>query len=346
LCSADVPEADYSTENQSWGLDPMIPARTAALKLLQSPDFFADLRGALSQAELTGEEKPGEGVFFALMSRWCPNPLRLAIWESTDGSAKYALRKVSQLLGAGNIRNVVRDQGWSDFVAGPAHKVAYVPEWTDWSREGTRIEIDGNTLTRILQREHDGRIVETPHMVEAPFVCVSPRLPEFSSRSRRLTIRWPAPPPVSKAVTRLDEEELSMWLEVQHLVRDRAKLPILLPDWGDVVIERACQDERSAPHVPAFLQSWKTMALLRSFRSDDGHERNMLQANFEDLAMTSLLLRGVFREGHWFPSPANVFNEIFPVGEERSVINPFTGKGVRYIRRQEKAKSAGFVSLL
>jgi hypothetical protein len=325
------------------------PTTKGAVELLRSasPDFFAQLRGALTRVGLAGEEKFGVGVFFALMSRFRPNPLRLVIQESTEGSAKYLLRAVSKLLGTGTVRDVLSEGGWLRFAADPAHAVAYVPRWSDWSPEGTRIEIGGNQLRHIYRRERDGRIVETPHIVESPFVCVSPQRPtecfgEPEKLQRWMTIKLPAPPSsVSGVITPLDEEEISVWVEMQRLVQERAKVPILLPDWGDLVIELACQDERAARHLPAFVQAWKTMCLLRSFSGDDSCERKTLQAGFEDLAATSLLLRGVFQEGRRFPSPAKVFSEVFPAGKECGVINPLTGKGIRYTRRDKQRAQRG-----
>jgi|SRR5580658_474101 hypothetical protein len=322
----------------------MNPTTQDALAMLRSlsPDFFAHLRGALTRTGLPGDEKFGVGVFFALMSRFRPHPLRLVIQETTAGGAKYLVRRLAPFLQPGTICGVSSDRGWSSFAADPAYRLAYVSEWFDSSRDNTRIEISEDRLTCILQREHDGRIVETPHPVEAPFVCISPQYPvgrfgEPEGLQWWFTIKLPAPPSsVSNTYTPVDDEETSVWLEVQRLVQERANVPILLPDWGDVVVEQACQDERAALHLPAFLTGWKTMTLLRSFRGDDDHDRDMIQADFEDLAAASLLVRGVFREGHWCPSPAKVFGEAFTAGKECRVINPLTGKGVRYTRSDDQ----------
>jgi len=319
----------------------MNPTTKDALVMLRSPspDFFGHLRAALTRVGLAGEERFGVGAFFALMSRFRPYPLRLAIHETTEGGAKYLLRSVSKLFEPGTVRDILSEGGWSRFAADPAHAVAFVPQWCDCSREGTRVEIEGNQVHHIYLRERDGRIVETPHTVEAPFVCVSSQYPnrifgEPGGLQRWVTIKLPAAvSSVPTAVMPLDDEEISVWVEVQRMVQERTMLPILLPDWGELVIEMACQDERSARHLPAFLVGWKTMTLLRSFGGDDDHHRETLQADFESLAATSLLLRGVFREGHWFPSPTKVFVQVFAIGEERAVINPLTGKGVRYTRR-------------
>jgi hypothetical protein len=323
----------------------MNTARAAALAMLRSPspDFFGQLRGALTRTGLAGEEKFGVGMFFIVLSRFRPNPMRLVIQETTDGGAKYLLRAVSKLLETGTVRDVLSEGGWLRFAADPAHSIAYVPQWSDSLREGTRLEIESNLLRHIYLRERGGRIVETPHIVEAPFACVSPQRPfgsfgEPERLQRWLTMKLPAPTSsVSNAVTPLDDEEISAWVEIQRLVQERANATILLPDWGDVVVEQACRDERAARNLPAYLHAWKTMCLLRSFGGDDDdHDRDTLQAGFEDLAAASLLLRGVFQEGRWFPSPAKVFSQVFPAGKECGVINPLTGKGVRYTQRDDQ----------
>jgi hypothetical protein len=328
----------------------MNPVTKAALATLRSVDFFAHLRGAMTRAGLAGEEKFGVGVFFVLVSRFLRRPLRLAINEATERGAKYLLRKASNFARAGTVRNVFSEQGWSNFEAEPENKVAYVPQWCDWAGEGTRIEIAGNRLTRVLKREHDGRVIESPHTVEAPFVCVSTLRPigRFGERvdtGRWLTIKLPAPPPSDpRPITPLDDEELMIWFEVQRLVQERGKAKVVLPDWTDVVIEHACQNERAALHLPAFLESWKTMTLLRSFRRDrDGQQLETLRPNFGDLAATGMLLSGVFQEGRLFPSPTKIFNEVFQVGKEGGVINPLTGKGVRYTRRPEQTAASKYV---
>jgi hypothetical protein len=320
----------------------MSPVKTAALEMLRSFDFFAQLRGTLHRAGLPGEERIGVGVFFTMISRFLPNPLRLAIQEQTDGGAKYVVRKVSKLLPPGTIHGIFSEQGWSRFAEDPAQKVAYVPEWGDRWVGGSRIEISENRVTRILQTKRDGRVVETPQKVERRFVCISPEYPpEPSNRLRWLTIKLPTPTsPGPNGTMPLDDKKISSWIDVQRLLQERAKLTIVLPDWADVFIEHVSQDDRAARHLPAFLQAWKTMSLLGSFRRDEGCEnsgrRELLEADFEDLAVTSSLLRGVFREGHRFPSVDKVFDRVFPVGTVFAVIHPLSGKGIRYTRQEER----------
>jgi hypothetical protein len=324
---------------------PINPVTTAALGILRSGDFFAALRGTLSRAGLAKEEKVGVGVLFVMVSRLRANPLRLAISEKTEGGAKYVVRKVARLLWPGTTVNVFSEDGWSRFSADPEHKVAYVPDWSDRLDDGMQIVAAGNRIARISKRQQDGRIVETPDTVEAKFVCISRQLPFGFHRQRWLTMQLPDPPSsVPKGILPLDDDEVAVWREVQRLLQEQATLPIVLPDWASIVIEQACQKDNLAfLHLSAFLQAWQTMTLIRSFREEDdweqGKRREMLKANFEDLAATSMLLRGVFREGHWFPSVKQVFSEIFRAGKELGVINPLTGRGVRYTRQDHEPVS-------
>jgi hypothetical protein len=313
----------------------MDSARNVAFRMLQS-GFFGQLRNVLPGAGLSEEEKIGVGVFFVMISRFRPHPLRLALQEKAEGGVKYVVRKVSQLFEVGTTCNVFSQGGWSRFAADPTHKIAYVPDWSDSHDRGMRVRIDGNRLVRLLRFERDGRVVEEPQQVEGPFVCISSeRLREMSSPGRWLTINMPAPPwkaPIG--VSPLDDKTFATWVEVQRLLEKRAKLQIVLPDWADVFIHHANQNEYARWCLPAFIEAWKTMSLLRSFQEPDRREKAVRRtcyiANFEDLAETGALLRGVFREGRYFPSVKKIFAEVFPNGREFSVVDPLTGKGRKY----------------
>lgn len=78
----------------------------AALEILRSQDFFAQLRGALARGGLAGEEKYGMVIYFVMISRFRPNPLRLALLARTDGDAAYVVRCVSRLFEPGAICGV------------------------------------------------------------------------------------------------------------------------------------------------------------------------------------------------------------------------------------------------
>jgi hypothetical protein len=318
--------------------------RKAALEILRSQDFFAHLRSASARVGLAGEEKFGVGVYFTIVSGFRPNALRVALEEMTEGSAKYLVKCVAKLFDPGTVCGVCSEGGWARFAQDPTHKVAYVKKWSDDQREGVRFETNGNQLARITRRVRDGRIVENPEAIEGRFACFAEQSPPWLSpdRSRWLTIRLPVPPvSVRNGLMPLSDDEIATWLRISCLLKERAKRAVLLPDWVDIFIEECC-DDRGASNLPVFLRAWQTMTLLRSFARDEFADTaidppsTLLQADFSDLAVTSLLLRKVCRQGCWLPSPAKIFKQIFPVGNECSVINPITGKGVRYTRHESK----------
>jgi hypothetical protein len=323
-----------------------------ALAMLGSADFFNHLRGALARVGLRGEETFGVGLFLALTSRFRPNPLRVAIREASEGAAKYQMRAVSKLLGEEQILDVHSELGWARFAKSPKSSLAFVSTWSDYSAEGIRLELKGNLMTRVVMRSCQDRIVETPQAIAAPFVCVSPEYPRgrFDERgdgTRWLSIKLPAPQSSSSsAVGMLDKTEISCWFEIQRLLRRRAEVPILLPEWGDIMIAQASQDERSASHVPAFIEAWKTMTLLRSFqRTEEDQHKDTIVATFEDLAATALLMRGVFQEGRRFPSLSETANAVLRVGDSTGVVSPITGKGVKYQRSDDDRAKNQYVPL-
>lgn len=208
-------------------------------------------------------------------------------------------------------------------------------------------------MTRVVMRSCQDRIVETPHVIAAPFVCVAPEYPrgQFGERgdgTRWLSIKLPAPQSSSSsAVATLNKTEMACWFEIQRLLRDRAEVPILLPEWGDIMIGQASQDERSAPHIPAFIEAWKTMTLLRSFqRTEEDQQRDAIVATFEDLASTALLMRGVFQEGRRFPSLNRTADAALRVGDSTGVVSPITGKGVKYQRSDDNRAKDQYVPLI
>lgn len=162
-----------------------------ALECIQSPDFFARLRGALMRTGLSPDEAVfGVGAFFAMISRFRPSPLRVAINEKTAGGAKYFVRCVKQLLHPETVCGVCLEQHWSRFAKDPNHRVVYVQKWRDGSPENIRFETNGDQISRISERMCGGRIIETPEMVDGRFTCFSEEYPwESPDKLRWLTIQ-------------------------------------------------------------------------------------------------------------------------------------------------------------
>jgi len=323
----------------------MTAERTSASKMLSSHDWFSYLRATMSRTGLAKEEKYGIAVFFAACSRFRPNPLRLFIREKTKGAANYLMTRVAKFMPPQSVIAVCakQNQSWSRFVASPERKLIYVPDWTELSGNAgqVRIEVHGNQLSRVTPVTQEERVVEDTEQVEARFACVSAHhLCDWQDRARWLSIYLRKPPASNvNGNSEPNSADFSIWHEVQDLLAERAELPILIPDWAELFVEQACENEMSCKRLPAFLQAWKTMCLIRSFQPDHSEEvrRGVLTANFSDLAMTALLVKSVFWEARWFPSPGKIFKQAFRAGQSWRVVHPLTGKGIKYSHDPEPA---------
>jgi hypothetical protein len=326
---------------------------TPVFDMFRSLDFFTHLRIAMQGVGLDGEESFGLGVYFVAASRFFQNPLRLCVQEQTDGGANYVVRRVAKLLQPGSFVELPSDsiEVWRGFRKKPGHKVLYLPDG-DGARgkeNSTRFEIVQNQISRVVPVKRDKRVVEEREDVEAAFACISSNHRDWMRDSFRwLTMLLDKPPQETgkkgnsffSNANPLDDEQKKQWHRLQDLIGERAQRGILLPDWADLVVEETCRDERAARHLPAFLQAWKTMCLLRSLRlnAKEIDRRGGLQADFTDFAAAGSLLRGLFREGHWYPPTRNIFNKVTPAGEDAGYIHPVTGKGICFKHRTEPVR--------
>jgi hypothetical protein len=317
--------------------------------MLESAMFFHHLLRDLGFAGLPGEEKSGVALYFAFLSRFRTNPLRVALQEATEGGAKYAVKAVARLLEPGTLCQVFKDRGWCRFRENPDRKIAFLSDWSTDANGGMKARCDGNTFVRLLQHRESGRVVEEADSASGPFVCVcSERDRSAATPGRWLTIKMPEPSSTPSAyIDNLDDGKVAAWIEVQRLVELRAKLQIVLPDWEGVFFDHSCSNEFTFWNVPAFIDAWKTMALLRSFQDKARWEKakaaGVYIADFADLAQTGALLRGIFREGRTFPSLQKIYAAVYPNGQEFYAMNPLTGKDRKYLTLPpQKAKTGSF----
>jgi hypothetical protein len=330
---------------QSKGTDglevPVATAKDEALKVLKSVDSFVHLRRALGDAGLPGEEGLGVGVFYVAESRFQPYPLRLQIEERTEGTANYIVEKVSQLLLPGSVIKIdpTQDSDWDRLAKSPNRKVVFIPEWGRKTANGGHawLDVQQNKLIRAVGVKKEGRVSNTFSEIEGNFACIAAdRFPEWRARPRWLTMRQPErPSTVPKYKRSLSDGAIAMWQEIERVFRQRAELPLRFPEWQQILIEAMCErDEKAAVQIPTLLQCWRTMCVLRPYRSTK--EEEWLQPNFADFAATTMLCRPLFREGQWFPSPKAVIDKIGQVGIRDGAVSPLTGKGRWYERLPEK----------
>lgn len=309
-------------------------------------DFFGALRAALRRAGLAeGELKFGIGFFFVLVSRFMQNPLRLYVNQKSKGNAKYLLLRVAQLLAPGTVIPMSGecDKAWSRFENAPAQRVVFIPPWDELAARAS-FDVRENQLTRSVPVVIDGRDVDKCETVEGSFACISGEYPDdLKNRPRWLRVNLPKPPwQGGNRPTRMTAEDRVVWFEIQKLIQKRAQLRILLPPWEELVVEKVCVDPRAHKNVPAFLQCWKIMTVLRSFGShkEKDVQRGVLRADIEDFAATAAVMK-VFREGRWFPSPQYIFKKVSREGDHCYFIHPLTGKGVKYTHDPEPEPEQG-----
>ena len=333
-------------------------ARDKADEWLRLQQFFQRLSGAMTGVGLPGEEGLGIGVFFVFISRLQPYPLRLRIREETPGTANFIVKKVSKLFAPGTMITVSpsTSQDWDRFAEAPNGKVAFFPELEAEIKTNRyrRFDIQQNRLVRIVavaqddDLDGDKRFVEEAikdsDVIQGSFACVTPdRFPDYKKRTRWLTMKQP---PQRDAVPAgehsLDDDEVEIWHEVQALLEERARLPILFPDWMQLVVDEMCEKgEKHAVHVATLLQSWRTMTLLHSFGSRDAL---VLKPTFMDFAATIALTKKLFIEAKSFPSAKKVFQQISAPGQHEGLFHPVTGKLISF-RHQYQTKFRNLLGL-
>lgn len=313
-------------------LDVSKGTRHAASELLASGMVFEYLRDDLAQIGLLGEEAAAVAVFFIFVSRFRRTPLRVALEEQTSGGMRYVVKAICQLLAPGTLCLAYSEAAWQRFKEHSDHKVVMV---SSWSALGWSAQCNADVFTRSTESVQGDRIVKDERdAVRGRFVCVSSTI-DYSdeTRGRWLRLKLPEPKTQSFPSSGLDEQSRAVWLQIQELVRQRASMDILLPDWAESFLTYAARNEFAFENMPAFFEAWKTMALLRSFQFEARWQRaensGFYVADFGDLAHTSAIMRA-FKERATFPSLQPIFEAVFQDGTELSVISPLTGKGRKY----------------
>jgi hypothetical protein len=317
----------------------------SAMQQLRSTNFFLSLRGDMRRLGLAGlEELIGLGIYFIAVSRSQEYPLRGQIREQTEGTAAHMVRNEAKFLLPGDVVKVTPtgEKGWARFSAAPDRKLVFIPTWqTDAEPGAVRLDVGGDQLARWTPVRADGRVVEQVIEVPGRFACISVERPDpWVPKVRWLTMVQPDRQQVAEETSIFPDPEtdFEVWHEVDRLLQERARLPVVLPEWEQAVLELAFEKGgRALQHLPTLLQMWRTMSLIQSFQSELDSEASSIMATFENLASAMLLGRKAFKEASWFPSCQKIYDKLARPGERTSVINPVTGKAVQYQRRQKKA---------
>jgi hypothetical protein len=323
--------------------------RAAALDTLRSVNFFSHLREAFRSMGMAGwEGQAAVGVYFIAISSFQAYPLRVQIQERTEGTVAYILQKVEDVLLPGSVVTIWPDddEKWSQFTEFPNEKLVIIPQLKITTKEGVaRFDVRGDQIIRVVPKKTEDRVVNQFWEAAGRFACISSDRPDWSlRRARWLTMTQPEREDVAPGDGA--PVDIDTWQEVARVLQERARLPVVLPQWAQLIVEQMCErDDRAMRCVPALEQMWRTMCLIQSFQSKENDKAKVLNATFEDLAAATLLAKKVFREGCWFPSCKKLFVAIPGLPERTAVIHPVTGKVCVY-KQDEKPVSAQHQSVL
>jgi hypothetical protein len=317
----------------------------AAMARLRSVYFFLDLAGELRRLGLYGKDRlMALGVYFVAVSRFHRYPLRIQIQERTEGTAVHIVNKVADFLVPDSVVKLkpTKRRGWDQLAEAPDQRIVFIPQWTEDTESGLAgFRVLADRVMRRIPFEKAGRTEERVDELKGRFACISADdTHAWIHDARWLTTTQAVGEQVDAGydpTTPTSEPDFGMWHEIDRLLQERAKLPILLPEWEQVLVETA-QDKgtRGLEQIPTLLQLWRTMCLIRSFQSDANNKAEVLSATFDDLAEMTFFAKKVFRGAIWFPSMATLYNRLPKVANETSVLNPMTGKYFRYRREMEK----------
>src|ERR1700733_4711891 len=214
--------------------------RQVALELLSSGMLFRYLRAVTKRVGLAGEEAAAVAVFFIFLSRFRRTPLRVALEEQAPGGTKYFVKAICELIAPGTLCLAYSEAGWQRFKELPDHKIVMV---SSWSALGWSAQCNGDVFTRSTAAVQGDRIVKDERdAVRGRFVCVSSTV-DYSDQTRGRWLRLKLPEAKTQAFpsSGLDEQSRAVWLETQDLVRQRAGIDILLPDWADLFLAYAAR---------------------------------------------------------------------------------------------------------
>lgn len=284
--------------------------RARALSLLQSPDFFGELRGALRMAGLVGEERNALTTYIAVSSRLLDEPMNLIIKGQSSAGKNFLARTVLDLLPKGEVKSLTSssNRAWNYLGKKLKHKVVYVEERNkDMGpvHPARLLMSERKLIHRVTVRT--GGALETKEMVtEGPISCISTttknRL-EIDDETRNLSVWVDESEEQTKRImrrnlvgnSRLSQNEKEVWQTVQVLLAKRASVTVKFPGWFDELVDYVgAGDVRVRRYFPAFLQACRTVCLLRSFSRSQGYSKaEAIGVCFSDFAIAATILNPV-----------------------------------------------------
>ena len=288
-------------------------ARADALKLLRGQLFFNDFLSAVKKMGLAGEEKNALVVLIVVISALLERPLNLTI-KGVSAAGKNFLAKVVLYLFPRDARREVSSMSAKalhyasmDF----RHRVLYLQERNRASGpvHPIRLLISEGRLVHYVPVREGSQWVTKKIVARGPVASISTttkarleiddetrHVSIFINESKKQSLR------VMLAYHRNDKgltpPEKRVWRIVYRLLKERSTtIGIRIPEWFDQMAEKTNRDDiRVRRYYPALVEACKTIALIRSFQTNEPGQHQSIEVSFADFAMAVLIFDDVFVE--------------------------------------------------
>jgi hypothetical protein len=286
-------------------------ARKKALELLKSPKFFSMFLEDIKKAGLIGEKRNALALYIVSTSRFRERPVNALIKGKSSAGKNFLVRMVTEnFMPEKTVHGVSSMSERSlNFVDKDdlRNSILYLYEVDGSARSGqpTRLLIsEGKLVHWHVKSSKWGKEVRE-EVTSGPVSCISTTTEhslKIDDESRHLSL-WIDESPeqtkrIAKAYVAGTQEKLTLemkqvWMEVQSLLNERKDLPIGTPKWFEGLVDQiSVSDVRIRRYFPAFVESCKTVCLIRSFGSTKAEveKHGGMMVSFEDFAITAMIL--------------------------------------------------------
>ena len=286
--------------------------REEALGLLQDDNFFGEFLKDVERSGLVGEERNAILLYIAAISALLSHPINVIVKGLSSAGKNFLVTRVLRLIPEEATREITSSsaQAWVYGDTAFQHKIVYLQERNDSAGaiHPVRLLISEGRLVRIVTAREGKNFVTKRFVAEGPIASISTttknRL-EVDDETRHVSVWVDESAQQTRRVMQgylsreapLFDHEISVWHEVHRLIAERASWPIMLPDWFDLVADRAYAGNVAARrYFPAFVETVRVIALIRSFQENPelGKKRAMISVDFSDYALAATILDRVF----------------------------------------------------
>lgn len=281
-----------------------------ALRILESGDFFGDLRNVLTRGGLVGEEQNALAAYVVATSRLLQNPLNVLIKGRSSAGKNYLANSVLQLLPKRDVKTLSSSSAmsWNYFGDNLRHRVVYLKEHNEQSGpiHPGRLLISEGQLIRTVAERVAGGFKTVRKVTRGPVSCFSTTTKkqlQIDDETRNLSIHIDESEEQTRRIAKAQAEgerrigverrERAAWREAQGLLAARApETSFFFPGWFKDLAEFVDASQLAARRCfPAFMTACQAIALIRSFRSalKSSRSNRLLPIRFSDYAIASIL---------------------------------------------------------